>query len=392
MPIDCAATSLPRSARRVRPTVPSRIRRTATDTTARTTTASTRNARSSPKSHGPSTGRGTRVPWSREVPPPPTHESFTITASKKKAKARVAMATQIPPRRRTGSDSSAPATRGDDGADEGAGEHRDVVAVGELEGGEAAHRRERALAQGDLAGEAGDDRDRQVDRGHDHRLGDEEQPGAVGPGEDDVADGHEEHDGEGPGGGGEARPAAGGHRRRRRRIDPGQRVRHRAGPADLRRQHQHAEEHHERDRRGEVVLEHLEERVALGPAGQERVEEGDEDAEAEPADERPRQADQQTDRRRGDGDHHQVEEVRGHQGVEPRGDEDPGHPGEGAGQGPGERRHAVGRDAVQLGHPGALDHRPHLQADRGEPEQRPQATRRPPAPSPMATSSSRLKA
>ena len=56
------------------------------------------------------TGLGTRVPWSREVPPPPTQENLIITASKKKAKASVAMATQIPPRRRTGSDSTAPTT------------------------------------------------------------------------------------------------------------------------------------------------------------------------------------------------------------------------------------------------------------------------------------------
>lgn len=62
---------------------------------------------SSARSHGPITGRGTRVPVKVE---PPTHDSFTITASKKKANASVAMATQMPLRRRMGSDSSAPTT------------------------------------------------------------------------------------------------------------------------------------------------------------------------------------------------------------------------------------------------------------------------------------------
>ena len=60
----------------------------------------------------------------------------------------------------------------------------------------------------------------------------------------------------------------------------------------------------------------------------------------------------------------------GRQRVEPRGDEHAGQPGEERRQRPGERRHPVGGDAVQLGHPRALDDRPHPQADRGEPEQR----------------------
>ena len=83
MPIDWAASSLPRSAWSVRPTVPWRIWMTASDVMTRTIRASTRKARSSAKSHGPITGRGTRVPCSSDVSPPPTHESFTMTASKK---------------------------------------------------------------------------------------------------------------------------------------------------------------------------------------------------------------------------------------------------------------------------------------------------------------------
>ena len=109
MPIDSAATSLPRRARRVRPTVPSRNWITATETRTRTTRARARNARSdSPKSHGPSTGRGTCVPVSSAVDPPPTQENFTITASKKNANAKVAMASHTPPNRSTGIDRRAP--------------------------------------------------------------------------------------------------------------------------------------------------------------------------------------------------------------------------------------------------------------------------------------------
>ena len=70
--------------------------------------ARTRNFSSSARSHGPITGRGTRVPWKNDVSPPPTNGSRTTTASKKEAKARVAMATHTPPSRRTGSDSRAP--------------------------------------------------------------------------------------------------------------------------------------------------------------------------------------------------------------------------------------------------------------------------------------------
>ena len=105
MPIDCAATSLPRSARNVRPIVPRRMCTTARPTMTSTMTTRTRYALSSAKSHGPITGRGTRVPVNVE---PPTHESLTITASKKKANAKVAIATQMPLSRRIGSESTAP--------------------------------------------------------------------------------------------------------------------------------------------------------------------------------------------------------------------------------------------------------------------------------------------
>ncbi len=81
--MEAAATSLPRTARSVRPTVPSRIWMTASATSTNTTIASTRNCLSSARSHGPIVGRGTRVPWRIEVSPPPTHGSLIITESKK---------------------------------------------------------------------------------------------------------------------------------------------------------------------------------------------------------------------------------------------------------------------------------------------------------------------
>ena len=100
MPMDWAATSLPWMARRVRPKVPPRSWITTTATTVNTMRHSARKVLPLLKSNGPSSGRGTWVPC--RVLPPPTHENFTTTASKKKAKARVAMANQTPPRRRTG--------------------------------------------------------------------------------------------------------------------------------------------------------------------------------------------------------------------------------------------------------------------------------------------------
>ena len=57
------------------------------------------------------------VPWSSDVSPPPTHENFTMTASKKKAKASVAMATQMPPSRRIGQRQQRADDRGDQRAD-----------------------------------------------------------------------------------------------------------------------------------------------------------------------------------------------------------------------------------------------------------------------------------
>src|SRR3546814_20978671 len=94
IPIDWAATSLPRIACSWRPVV-LRVRSdTPTDTTTSTTATSARKALSLAKSQAPMSGRGTRVAaWADE---PPTQETFHTTASKKKAKAGGAEATHTP--------------------------------------------------------------------------------------------------------------------------------------------------------------------------------------------------------------------------------------------------------------------------------------------------------
>ena len=104
-----------------------------------------------PKSHGPRPAAGPACPAAPRSPPP-THENFTITASKKNAKARVAMAIQMPSSRRSGQREQRADDRRDDRADERGDEHGRVEAIDELEHGERADGGEGALAQGDLAG------------------------------------------------------------------------------------------------------------------------------------------------------------------------------------------------------------------------------------------------
>ena len=99
--------------------------------------------------------------------------------------------------------------------------------------------------------------------------------------------------------------------RRGRRVDAGERVARALRLADLRREHEDAEQHDERDRRREVVLDRCEPGEVVAPLGDERVEEGDQDAEPEPAEERTRQADEVADGGRGDGDDDDVEELAG---------------------------------------------------------------------------------
>jgi hypothetical protein len=82
MPMDWAATSLPRTAASVLPNVPDWSADTIRATITSTTTASTRNDLSLAKSIGPSVGRGTTVLCSTDTPPL-TQLMFTSTASKK---------------------------------------------------------------------------------------------------------------------------------------------------------------------------------------------------------------------------------------------------------------------------------------------------------------------
>ena len=94
------------------------------------------------------------------------------------------------------------------------------------------------------------------------------------------------------------------------------------------------------------------------------------DAEAEAADERPREAHEPADRGRGDRDHDEVEEVGRAEGVEARGDQH-ARPARrtvlDSAQLNADTRSA--RIAVQLGHARALDDGPHAQADRRVAEQ-----------------------
>ena len=83
MPIDWAATSLPRTALSVRPVVDSPNNVTATVATTRMIRTRARKTLSLLKSHGPTTGRGTGSDAAAPLAEPPTHENFTITALKK---------------------------------------------------------------------------------------------------------------------------------------------------------------------------------------------------------------------------------------------------------------------------------------------------------------------
>ncbi len=110
MPIDCDATSLPRTALRVRPVVDSPNNVTPVVARAKITNTRARNILSFSKSQGPITGRGTGSVAAAPLADPPTHENFTMTEVKKKPNASVAMAIQMPFNRIRGSDSSAPTT------------------------------------------------------------------------------------------------------------------------------------------------------------------------------------------------------------------------------------------------------------------------------------------
>ena len=223
----------------------------------------------------------------------------------------MAIAIQMPFNRISGRDSSPPTTAAMNGADERADEHGHVEAVGQLEDGEPTDRGERSLGERDVAAEAGHHRDRQEhDRQHD-RLGDEEDPDGVAAGEQDHGARDEERGAEQTG---DQDPPRVRHHvglRRRWRVDAGERIARPLGLTNLRREHQDAEQHDERDRRGEVVLDRRQPGVVVAPLRDERVEERDQDAEPEPTEEGPRQADEIADRCCGDGDHDDVEELAG---------------------------------------------------------------------------------
>ena len=87
------------------------------------------------------------------------------------------------------------------------------------------------------------------------------------------------------------------------------------------------------------------------------------DAEAEAADEGARQAHERPMAAAAMATTTRWKKSRRRERVEPGRDQHAGHAGEQRRQRPREGRHPVGGDAVELGHPGALDDRPHPQAD-----------------------------
>ncbi len=373
IPIDWEATALPRSARRVWPTVPSRMRTTANETMTSSTTQSTRNVRSLLMSQGPRVGRGTRVPCRSDASPPPTHANFTITASKKYAKARVAMESQIPPNRSTGSDRTAP-TAAATAAPMSIASRTDIpkwltswntvkppIAAKVPWHSEISPARpvmiviERKIVDMMTAWvtrnvQDASPRKSTTDPVIAKNTTAKVRVASVSPWLRVVA---------ARAGGGGSTPARGSDTSRLPRI-AGQNTsttnsttKGIAGVTFSCTVFSHGKVSVQR---GRNVCD-----VAISTPS------------PRPPTQRAREAHQPADGCRGDGDHHEAEEVAGVEGVEARCDEHARHPCEEARQRPGERGHPVRPDAVQFGHPRALHHRAHLQPDGGVAEHRRQA-------------------
>ena len=103
--MDSAAVSEPRRARRAMPVLDSRMRITSTPTSTKMAMHRMRKFLWLEKSTPNNWGRGTPRPWNKE---PPTQPYLTNTSWKNSAKAKVAMASQMPPKRITGMLSTAP--------------------------------------------------------------------------------------------------------------------------------------------------------------------------------------------------------------------------------------------------------------------------------------------
>ena len=118
---------------------------------------------------------------------------------------------------------------------------------------------------------------------------------------------------------------------------------------------EHGEQHDERQRGPQPGAQHAVGREEPGQLGLE-------DAQADAAEERQRDARQVADDAGGDGGDEQREEVEAVELREERGDEDAGQAGQHARQDPREQRHPLRVDALQLQEAGALDDGSHLQA------------------------------
>ena len=148
---------------------------------------------------------------------------------------------------------------------------------------------------------------------------------------------------------------------------PGERVGLLAGGPQRGPQDQQTEQHDERHRRGDVLLDPGEQRVVVRPAGRKVLAGPMSIPSPMPPAKAPGRLTRRPTASGRDHHHHEVEEVGGGEGVEAR-DQHARQPGEQARQRP-EGGDPVGADAGTARSCGALDDRPHRQAEVGVAEQ-----------------------
>ena len=159
MPIEAAAGSLPRSASRKRPVVPFRMAITPRPRTVRHSTQKMRYGRSFAMSIEPTSGRGTGTGTS----PPDTQLERDDDALEHQGEGEGGQRRVDAGEPDDREPEQRPDARGEDRPDDHGADHREVVALDELRGGEGADGGEGALAQRDRAADAGGDDDREQD-------------------------------------------------------------------------------------------------------------------------------------------------------------------------------------------------------------------------------------
>ena len=204
-------------------------------------------------------------------------------------------------------------------------------------------------------------------------MGDPGDPEVVGVAEGPDAHCGEKGQGHDPGVDGHAPAAVGRGQRGRGRGHPQQRVGSGDLAADGGPEHDDGEQHHIGQRRApQLVQDHV-------VAGQMGAQLGGDHPQQQAAEHGGGQADQPAQRGGGQSgdDDREIASGLQHGAQRRRGghQQDAGQAGEEAGQHPRARRHPVGVDPVELGHAGALDHRPDAQAQPGVAEQGGQSQR-----------------